>query len=50
MDSRNKRINNALMYNNYNYYQYDSRYNYGEEIPRNKTYDLNANSNYNYNY
>lgn len=50
LDSRNKRINNALMYNNYNYYQYDSRYNYGEEIPRNKTYDQNANSNYNYNY
>ena len=50
LDSRNKRINNAPMYNNYNHYQYDYRYNYGEEIPRNKTYDLNANSTYNYNY
>ncbi len=50
VDSRNKRINNNPMYNNYNYYQYDYRYNYGDEIPRNMTYDLNANSNYNSNY
>jgi hypothetical protein len=50
VDSRNKRINNNPKYNNYNCYQYDYGYNNGDEIPRNKTYDLNANSNYNYNY
>ena len=50
MDSRNKRINNAPLNNNYNYYQYNYGYNYRDEIPKNKTYDLNANYNYNYNY
>jgi hypothetical protein len=50
VDSRNKRINNNPKYNNYNCYQYDYGYNNGDEIPRNKTYDLNAKSNYNNNY